>query len=62
MPTATRRTLHDVLKRLSAEELERVEPIKDEDVDRALDAGRAEREQAEEIVRSATAVPRIQFV
>jgi hypothetical protein len=62
MPDQPRRELNEVLKRLSAQELERVPPIQDEDVDRALSAGSEDRKAAEDAVGTATAVPRIQFI
>ncbi len=44
-------TLETLLRRLSPEELAQVELLTDEEVDRALAQGRAERERAEKLMR-----------
>lgn len=44
-------TLETPLKRLAPEELAKVKMLSEEDVDRALAEGRAERERAERLIR-----------
>lgn len=61
MLKARRRTIEEVLKRLPAEELENILPLKDEDVDNALRKGREERLRAEEVIGNSGAIPDRRF-